>query len=77
MEVLGLKFLRLDGQTDIPERQVRIDKFNNDPSIPIFLLSTRAGGMGINLTSADTCIIHDLDCEFILIMNVPLCCFFI
>lgn len=61
LETLRLKFLRLDGQTEISQRQILIDQFNNDPSIPVFLLSTRAGGMGINLTAADTCIIHDLD----------------
>ncbi|RHY19969.1 hypothetical protein DYB36_013268, partial [Aphanomyces astaci] len=38
-----------------------IDDFNDDPSIFCFLLSTRAGGMGINLTAADTVILHDLD----------------
>ena len=37
-----------------------IDQFNSN-SVPVFLLSTRAGGMGINLTAADTVIIHDLD----------------
>ena len=61
LESLNLSFFRLDGQTQIGSRQNLIDKFNNDNSIPIFLLSTRAGGMGINLTSADTCILHDLD----------------
>ena len=61
LESFQLSFLRLDGATQITERQLLIDKFNNDSTIPIFLLSTRAGGMGINLTSADTCILHDLD----------------
>ena len=60
-ESMDKRFLRLDGQTDIPERQKLIDEFNNDASIPLFLLSTRAGGLGINLTAADTCILHDLD----------------
>jgi len=61
MDSLRLEFLRLDGQTPIQERQQMIDQFNSDPTIPVFLLSTRAGGLGINLTSADTCILHDLD----------------
>lgn len=61
MESLNLTFFRLDGQTQISGRQNLIDKFNKDPSIPVFLLSTRAGGMGINLTAADVCILHDLD----------------
>lgn len=46
MESLQMKFLRLDGKTSIPERQNLIDEFNQDSSIPVFLLSTRAGGMG-------------------------------
>ena len=35
--------------------------FNSDKSIDVFLLSTRAGGLGVNLVSADTCIIFDSD----------------
>ncbi len=46
MDALKLSFLRLDGQISVSERQALIDKFNNDDSIPVFLLSTRAGGMG-------------------------------
>jgi SWI/SNF-related matrix-associated actin-dependent regulator 1 of chromatin subfamily A len=38
-----------------------IDKFNTDERIFIFILSTKAGGLGINLTSANTVILHDLD----------------
>lgn len=61
MEAMNFRFLRLDGQTTISERQNLIDEFTNDTTIPVFLLSTRAGGMGINLTAADVCILHDLD----------------
>lgn len=61
MNSLNLKFLRLDGSTAVSKRQDLIDTFNNDDSIPVFLLSTRAGGMGLNLTAADVCILHDLD----------------
>ncbi|KAM0686767.1 ATP-dependent DNA helicase Snf21 [Conglomerata obtusa] len=55
------KYLRLDGNKRSEERAVLIDNFNNDHSYFIFLLSTRAGGLGINLTSADTVIIFDSD----------------
>ncbi|XP_042909421.1 SWI/SNF-related matrix-associated actin-dependent regulator of chromatin subfamily A containing DEAD/H box 1 homolog isoform X2 [Parasteatoda tepidariorum] len=61
MNIKKYKFLRLDGQTPVSERQEMIDKFNNDESISLFLLSTKAGGLGINLTAADTVIIHDID----------------
>lgn len=42
-------------------RIVLIDEFNTDPNIFVFLLSTRAGGLGINLTSANVVILHDID----------------
>ncbi|EED86431.1 helicase-like protein [Thalassiosira pseudonana CCMP1335] len=61
LESLDMKFMRLDGSTAVNERQEMIDTFTEDSSIPIFLLSTRAGGMGLNLTAADVCILHDLD----------------
>jgi len=56
----GISFLRLDGSTPVSERQALINRFNSG-AIPIFLLSTKAGGLGINLTTADTVIMHDLD----------------
>ena len=46
MDSLALQYLRLDGQTAVSGRQDLLDTFTNDPSIPVFLLSTRAGGMG-------------------------------
>ena len=57
----GYRYLRLDGSTKIEERQVLTDRFNNDPRIPVFILSSRSGGLGINLTGADTVIFYDLD----------------
>ena len=42
-------------------RQAMIDTYNNDDSYFIFILSTKAGGLGINLTAANTVILHDLD----------------
>ncbi|XP_059083286.1 SWI/SNF-related matrix-associated actin-dependent regulator of chromatin subfamily A containing DEAD/H box 1 homolog [Tigriopus californicus] len=61
LRIRGHKYLRLDGSTPVQERQVMIDKYNQDDSIFIFILSTKAGGLGINLTSANTVILHDLD----------------
>ncbi|KAJ7271356.1 P-loop containing nucleoside triphosphate hydrolase protein [Mycena haematopus] len=56
------KFLRLDGDTDYLERGRNIDEFNkHDSEIFIFILTTRAGGVGINLFTADTVIIFDPD----------------
>jgi SWI/SNF-related matrix-associated actin-dependent regulator of chromatin subfamily A containing DEAD/H box 1 len=58
---MEMPFLRLDGSTPIAERQDLIDQFSREDAIPVFLLSTKAGGLGINLTAADTVILHDLD----------------
>jgi non-specific serine/threonine protein kinase len=46
-----IKYVYLDGQT--PNRQSRVDLFQNDPSFPFFLISLKAGGVGLNLTAAD------------------------
>ena len=43
------------------DRQKEVERFYNDKDTMIFLLSTRAGGLGINLIAADTCIIYDSD----------------
>ncbi|KAJ8607851.1 hypothetical protein CTAYLR_008800 [Chrysophaeum taylorii] len=64
-EYLSLRnysYERLDGSTATRDRQVRIDRFNAPGSdIFVFLLSTRAGGLGINLATADTVVIYDVD----------------
>ena len=52
---------RIDGGVKSDDRQNAIDAFNTDKSHRIFLLSTRAGGLGINLTAADTVILYDSD----------------
>ena len=55
-------YQRIDGSVGGPERQSRIDQFNKRPADNfVFLLSTKAGGLGINLASADTVIIYDSD----------------
>lgn len=54
-----IKFARLDGSTKVADRQTMIDDFNSDPTVPVFMLSTKAGGVGINLASANKVIIFD------------------
>lgn len=54
-------YLKMDGTTAVASRQVMIDKYNNDPSYFVFLLTTRVGGLGVNLTGADRVIIFDPD----------------
>lgn len=61
LDVIGVTFRRLDGSTQVTDRQTIVDSFNNDTSIFACLLSTRAGGQGLNLTGADTVVIHDMD----------------
>ena len=56
-----IAFLRLDGQTEVSERQNMIDIFQEDDAIPVFLLSTKAGGVGLNLMAANVVILYDLD----------------
>ncbi|KAG0704357.1 SNF2 family DNA-dependent ATPase [Suillus ampliporus] len=58
----GYKYLRLDGNTKQADRQKGMDEFNKPNSdVFIYMLSTRAGGVGINLYTADTVIIFDPD----------------
>ena len=51
----------LTGSTPVDVRQALVDEFNEDESITVFLLSTKAGGMGINLTAASVVILFDQD----------------
>ncbi|KAG7289365.1 Chromatin-remodeling ATPase INO80 [Staphylotrichum longicolle] len=55
------KYCRLDGSTKLEDRRDTVADFQTRPEIFIFLLSTRAGGLGINLTTADTVIFYDSD----------------
>ncbi len=55
----GIEYLTLEGQTRVDERQDLINQFNQDDSIPVFLLTTGAGGTGINLTAANKVVIFD------------------
>lgn len=61
LNIHGHRYLRLDGSTKIEQRQILTDRFNSDNRILAFILSSRSGGLGINLTGADTVIFYDLD----------------
>ena len=62
MDILGLKYGRLDGDTDNDARDDIVGQFNAPNSdIPVFLLTTRAGGVGLNLQTADTVVLFDSD----------------
>ncbi|KZT41874.1 hypothetical protein SISSUDRAFT_1058993 [Sistotremastrum suecicum HHB10207 ss-3] len=57
----GWLYLRLDGATKIEDRQYVTERFNADPRIFAFIASSRSGGVGINLTGADTVVFYDSD----------------
>ncbi|KAL4746375.1 hypothetical protein BDW72DRAFT_185005 [Aspergillus terricola var. indicus] len=57
----GFKYRRMDGTTPIQHRQTMVDEFNKDPNLHVFLLTTKVGGLGVNLTGADRVIIYDPD----------------
>ncbi|KKZ65883.1 adenosinetriphosphatase [[Emmonsia] crescens] len=61
LNIHGHRYLRLDGATKVEQRQMLTERFNNDTRILAFILSSRSGGLGINLTGADTVIFYDLD----------------
>lgn len=62
LSIKGITFQRLDGTISSGQRRISIDHFNApDSKDDVFLLSTRAGGLGINLMTADTVIIFDSD----------------
>ncbi|EEB16258.1 lymphoid specific helicase, putative [Pediculus humanus corporis] len=55
------QYSRLDGDLNIPKRNEEIQKFMDNPEIFVFLITMRSGGLGINLTAADTVIFYDSD----------------
>lgn len=57
LTVEKVSFEYLDGSTT--NRQARVEHFNSDPGVKVFLLSLKAGGLGLNLTSADTVILYE------------------
>ncbi|CAN8259575.1 unnamed protein product [Cochlearia groenlandica] len=61
INLYGYTYMRLDGSTPPEERQTLMQRFNTNPKIFLFILSTRSGGVGINLVGADTVIFYDSD----------------
>lgn len=61
LNIHGHRYLRLDGATKVEQRQILTERFNNDNRILVFILSSRSGGLGLNLTGADSVIFYDLD----------------
>ena len=61
LDTMGVRYLKLTGQTNVGERQALIDKFSVELDIGVFLLSTRAGGLGLNLAAANVVILYDQD----------------
>jgi len=55
----GYEYEYIDGQTPAKERLEKVNRFNADESLPIFLISLKAGGTGLNLTGADYVIHYD------------------
>ena len=61
MENRQFNFVRLDGDVKIPLRESICNKFNNDPNVFCFLLTSQVSGVGLNLVAADRAIILDPD----------------
>ncbi|XP_024982552.1 protein PHOTOPERIOD-INDEPENDENT EARLY FLOWERING 1 isoform X3 [Cynara cardunculus var. scolymus] len=61
INLYGYTYMRLDGSTPPEERQTLMQRFNTNPKFFLFILSTRSGGVGINLVGADTVIFYDSD----------------
>ena len=61
LNIYGHTYVRLDGATKPEMRQTLMQRFNTNPKIFCFILSTRSGGVGMNLTGADTVIFYDSD----------------
>jgi SNF2 family DNA or RNA helicase len=59
LEVLGVKYEYFDGSTSAPDREKAIQAFQNDEETRVFLISLKAGGVGLNLTAADYVYIVD------------------
>ncbi len=59
LETEGINYEYLTGETPSDKRGPKVDRFNEDESIPVFLISLKAGGTGLNLTGADYVLLYD------------------
>ena len=59
LEAEGVAYCYLDGSMTVKARQAAVDKFQNDETVPVFLISLKAGGTGLNLTGADVVVHYD------------------
>lgn len=56
----GYSYRRLDGSTNRIQRMIDLEQFNKPGSdVFVYILATRAGGLGVNLQTADTCVLYD------------------
>jgi len=55
----NIRYETLTGETPSDKRQAKVDRFNMNANIPVFLISLKAGGTGLNLTGADYVILYD------------------
>lgn len=61
VQMRGYSYQLMDGTTPVGSRMDLIDKFNLDETVFVFLLTTRVGGLGVNLTGADRVVLYDPD----------------
>lgn len=65
----GIEYFKLVGNTPVNKRVEMVDEFNNNDSVKVFLISLKAGGTGLNLTSADVVMIY-LNSSYFFIMLI-------
>lgn len=68
----GYRFLRMDGSTSKPRREELVQEFKRDNGIFLFLLSTKAMGLGLNLTEANFVIIFDVE-WYVAVFDLKIC----
>lgn len=57
----GMRYHRMDGSTSVQQRYRMMDDFNGNPRVFVFLLTTKVGGIGVNLTGANRVLLFDPD----------------